>query len=79
VDLAFAVAQRENPAYASEFDEPSAPVSPGSGITAQQMQRIVDKALDGLGIRGMVTPQIAQSPGVVGLVAPPGTVATGGV
>ncbi len=79
VDLAFAVAQRENMAQASEFDEPSAPVAPGPGITAQQMQRIVDKALDGLGMRGMVAPQIAQSPGVVGLVAPPGTVATGGV
>jgi len=79
VDLAFAVAQRENPAYASEFDEPSASVSPGPGITGQQMQGLVDKALDGLGMRGMVAPQIAQSPGVVGLVAPPGTVATGGV
>lgn len=39
----------------------------------------MDKALDGLGMRGMVTPQIAQSPGVVGLVPPPGTVTTGGV
>ncbi|EJE50122.1 hypothetical protein PMI14_05327, partial [Acidovorax sp. CF316] len=70
VDLAFAVAQRENPAYASEFDGPSTPATPRPGITAQQAQDIVDKALDGLGMRGAVTPMIVQNPTAAGLVAP---------
>jgi hypothetical protein len=70
VDLAFAVAQRENPAYASEFSEASAPVAPTPGITAQQLQRIVDKVLKGLGMRGTVTPTIMKNPTAAGLVAP---------
>ncbi|MDP4076849.1 hypothetical protein [Acidovorax sp. A1169] len=70
VDLAFAVAQRENPAYASKFDEPSAPVAPRPGITAQQAQDIVDKVLQGLDMRGTVTPVIVQNPTAAGLVAP---------
>ena len=70
VDLAFAVAQRENPAQASEFEEPSALAAPKPGITAQQARDIADKVLKGLGMRGTVTPTIMKNPTAADLVAP---------
>lgn len=55
------------------------PVAPGQGVSRQAAEQAVQKALDGLGMRGVVAPQVVQNTLAAGLgVVPPGVVPSGG-
>ena len=61
------------------FSQSLTPVAPGQGVSRQEAEEVVEKALDALGMRGVVTPQVVQNTLSAGLGAtPPEVVPSGG-
>ncbi len=60
------------------FSQASAAVAPGKGVTLEAAQQTVDKVLDGLGMRGVVIPQVVRNPAAAGISDPGSVMPTGG-